>query len=162
MLAVAVVVALAVPVLAWSATNIAPGKYSGKINSVVPQLNGKSVNAEVKTQAENMVITVTYDDKTKEDWIVNPKTGTLTQKEYDAAGKMTQEYVATAKKPGEVDFYVNCKDAAKNVCDAGVKANSYWTIKNNPDNSWSYIFTGTRDANAPIAKRHEFIFKASK
>lgn len=171
--AVVVAIALAVPALAWSASpyvsSFKDGKYSGTISSkLVPDMNGKKVSLEVKHEGENAVLNVTYDDGTREVWTLNDKT--LIQKELDKTNKVANTYGATAPKPAtdtEQSFNINCKDKAKNDCDAGVDARNYWTLKATPTNEIIYSYTGVpkdkkSDATAKVEKRFEFKFSPVK
>jgi len=169
--AVAVVVALALPVLAWSATpytsSFKDGKFEGTITSVIPDLNNKKVTAEVKHEGDKVVMTVSYEGG-KEIWAWDDKS--LMQKEVDLkTGKVTQEYGATAAKTpatNEQTFNVNCKDKAKNDCDVGIDSRNYWTLKTSPTEITYLVYGVSKDkkadATAKAEKRHEFTFKFTK
>lgn len=173
MLVLAVVVALAIPAMAWSASpyvsSIKDGKYEGTINSKNPDLNGQKVVMEVKHEGDVAVSTVTYKDAkgadNKEVWRIGEKN--LDQQEFDAkTGKSGDKYGATATvaaTPNAQTFFINCKDKVKNDCDAGADARLNWTIKTGPD-TVNYIVSGvTKDKKGdPTAKpeqRHDFAFK---
>jgi hypothetical protein len=169
--AVLVVAALAVPVLGWSATpytsSFKDGKYEGTITSVVPDLNGKKATAEVKHIGDNVEVTVAYEGG-KEVWTLNDKT--LMQAEVDAkTNKPGDKYGATAAKPAatnEQTFNINCKDKAKNECDAGVDPRNYWTLKTGA-NEFKYLVYGVPrdkkgDPTVKVEKRHDFTFKLAK
>lgn len=151
-----VVVALALPALAWSA-NIASGKYDGKIQSVLPELNGKTIKAEVKQAGTKTEATVTYDNGDKEVWTWDG--AVLDQVELDKTGKEVQKYGA---KFNSGKYEINCADKVANKCDAGVDKRNYWTINSTP-NSFTYEVWGVgkdkmNDAAAAPAKRHTFTF----
>lgn len=171
LLVVAVVVALALPALAWSAspylTSVKDGKYEGTISSVVPAINGQKTTLEVKHEGEKVVATVTFPDG-KEVWTWTDKV--LEQKELDPkTGSVVKQYTATATKEPtgtEQNFAVNCKDKAKNVCDGEADFRSNWTIKANPD-GLNYVYFGVpkdkrTDTTAKAEKRIDIAFKAAK
>ena len=160
MMVLMAVAVLALPALALGATATA-GKYTGKITSLSPDLNNKTVTADVKNDGSNTTAKVTYTDGTSEEWNWNDKT--LTQKEFDKAGKVTQTYTATLT---DGKYFVNCKDKAKNECDAGIDARNYWTLNTTP-NGITYEVYGVskdkkNDATAKAEKRHTFAFQLSK
>lgn len=156
---VVAVIALVVPALAWSAPM--SGKYSGSfVFSVDPSLNGKPSTAEVKSEGNKSIATVTTADS-KEVWTWDGKT--LNQKEYDNAGKVTQEYTATLQ--GD-KYVINCKDRAKNECDAGIDSRNYWQIKETPESISYMVFGVSRDkkgdTSAKAEKRHQAELKLVK
>lgn len=159
MMVVAVMALLVLPAAAWSA-NVAPGKYTTSITSVLPELNGKTFPAEAKLQGTDNFVKVSMPDGTWEEWTWNNKT--LIQKEYDKAGKVVQQYTAT-NVGGK--YMINCKDKAKNDCDAGIDSRNYWTINVSP-NTITYVVYGVSKEmkGNPTAKtelRHTFAFKAA-
>jgi hypothetical protein len=159
-LVAAVVVALALPALGWAGMPKA-GKHEGKVTfSVDPKLNGQSLTADVKTEGSNTIATVSYAGG-KEIWTWNDKM--LDQKEVDNTGKVLQEYKATFANG---KYEVNCKDKAKNECDAGIDARNYWVINTAPDGAWTYEVFGIAkdkksDATVKAEKRHTFSFKTA-
>lgn len=165
LLVVVALVAVSLPVLAWSAspyvTSFTDGKYQGKINSVDPSINGKVATMEVKHEGDTVVGTVTYEGG-KEIWKWNDKT--LTQQEVDLkTNQPSQAYGATASAAPATNkqlFNVNCKNKAANDCDAGIDANNTWTLTS-ASNTINYTVNGKLkkgDAAAPVQKKHEFSF----
>lgn len=155
----AVAVALAVPALAWSAPMT--GKYSGSFTfSVDPSLSGKPTTADVKSEGNKTTATVVTEGS-KEVWTWDDKT--LNQKEYDKGGKVVQEYTATLQ--GD-KFTINCKDKAKNDCDAGIDSRNYWQVKTTPETITYLVYGVPRDkkgdASAKVEKRHEATLKLGK
>ena len=164
----AVVIALAVPMLAWGASNYVPsfkdGKYTGKFNSVVPALNGKDATMDLKVNGNKVTATVDYGIG-KEVWEWDETK--LRQKEIDkTTNKVVMEYGATAKNPitgNKQAFHVDCQ-AEK--CDAGAAPESHWTIEGK-DKTITYQFYGKpqdklTDPTVKIEKRHEVIFVKSE
>lgn len=160
LLVVAVAVALALPAMAWGA-GLKMGKYEGKITSVLPELNGKAVTADVKVTGTDSIAKVSYSDGTWEEWSWNDKV--LNQKEFDKTGKVTQTYGAT-NAAGK--YQVNCKDKVKNVCDADIDSRNYWTINTTPDGFTYEVYGVSKDkksdTTAKVEKRHAFAFKVVK
>ena len=103
LMVIAVVVALAVPCLAWSASNYVtsfkPGAYDGTISSVVPAINGKKVTMTLKYEGNNVVATVDFEGS-KEVWTWNDKT--LTQKEVDPKTGPLQWNMERPHRPEQV------------------------------------------------------------
>lgn len=167
LLVIVAVLALTLPVVASASnytTAFKAGKYNGTINSVLPALNGKPVTMEVTTKGNDVVATVTYEGG-KEVWTWNDTT--LNQQEFDlATNKMTMQY--GAKAPAATTgtsqkFEVNCKDKAKNDCDAGVDARNYWVLESSSPTTIKYIVFGIPkekkgDPSIKAEKRHEFVF----
>lgn len=158
-LVVAVAVALSLPALAWSSAPTA-GKYEGKITSEVKELNGQPVTMEVKTEGGKVVANVAFTDG-KEVWTWDDKT--LTQKELGPDGKVAREYGATFTNGA---YYVNCKDKAKNVCDADIDSRVNWKLVTTPDQI-NYILTGVAkaekgDPNAKVRERINIALKLKK
>ena len=163
--AIAVVVAITLPVLAWSASpylsSFKDGKYDCSITSVIPDLNGLKCQGLVKHVGNNVEITVTYKDG-KEVWTHNDNT--LIQKEFDVkTNKEVQNYGATASNtptPNSQTFNINCKGGK---CDAGVSPKNKWTIMTTAS-GFDYKVIGTpRDKQNEEAKlRHTFSFKLAK
>jgi hypothetical protein len=154
-LAVALV---ALPALASAATvNCTPGQYSGKLWSVDSGLNGKTGTLTVTKEGEKCVMKFKAEGAS-EIWEVSGNT--LFQKEFDDSGKVLQEYKASLQGN---NFVINCKDRAKNDCDAGIDYRNYWQLKTTP-NEVIYTVYGVgsdkkADATAKAVKRHEFSFK---
>lgn len=161
--AIAVLVALTVPVLAWSASpyvsSFKDGKYDMTITSVIPDLNNKKGTAEVKHVGDKVQITVKYPGG-EEKWTVSDTT--LMQEEIDK-GKVVLTYGATSKgtpTPTSQTFNINCKNGK---CDADVSAKNNWNISTTPD-SITYKVIGTpKDKQNEEAKlRHTFTMKLAK
>ena len=168
-------VALAVPmaVLATSpyTTSFKQGKYEGAFQSIVPQLNGQKAAVEVKTVGENVEATVVTGgpaDASKEVWTWNDKQ--LIQKEFDPkTNQVVKTYTATAEKPAtgsEQVYKINCKDRAKNQCDADIDGRNYWTIRALPDGFEYLVFgvPGTEKNNpaASTVRKHTLTLKLAK
>ena len=88
-----VLVALFVCVaLSAQAETLTTGKYAGTTTSIVPEINGQTATADVKTEGTKTVANITYPDNTKEVWTWD---GTkLVQQELDATGKVVASYTA--------------------------------------------------------------------
>lgn len=159
MMAVAVLALIALPAIAWSGS-VTPGKYTVSITSVLPELNGKTAEAEAKVQGADNFLKVTMGDGTWEEWAWN--NNTLTQKEFDKSGKVVNQYVAT-NSGGK--YTINCKDKAKNDCDAGIDSRNYWTINTTPTGLTYEVYGVSKDKKsdptAAVVKRHTFAFKAA-
>lgn len=156
------VVLVALPVLAGAATvNCTPGQYSGKLWSVDSGLNGKTgtltVTRTVTREVEKCVMKFKAEGA-NEVWEVSGNT--FVQKEFDNSGKVTQEYRANLEGS---NWVINCKDRAKNDCDAGIDYRNYWQLKTTPSEVIYTVYgVGSdkkTDTTAKAAKRHEFSFK---
>lgn len=157
MLVVVVMLAI-VPALAKAATvTCTPGNYTGKIWSVSTDLNGKPGTLTVTKEGEKCVMNFKAEGAS-EAWEFFGNT--LVQKEFDKTGKLMDQYSATLQ--GD-KYIINCKDRAKNDCDAGIDYRNYWVVKTTPtDVVYTVYGVGTEkkaDTAAPAIKRHEFSFK---
>ena len=156
------VMVLALPAMAWSAPCfVNSGNYKATINSpAVPDMNGKTATATVKTEGDNCVAEVTFYDGAKEKWVFNDKS--LTQTEL-ADGR---SYKALAKTPlnnNTQSYNVFCANPNSPTCDAGIDSRGVWTLKSTND-GFSYSYTGVamKDAGKKEiqpSKRFEFTFK---
>ncbi len=157
-LLVLAVALVALPALASAATiNCNPGQYSGKLWSVDTDLNGKTGTLTVTKEGEKCVMKFKAEGA-NEVWELFGNT--LVQREYDNAGKVLQEYKASLEGN---NFVINCRDRAKNDCDAGIDYRNYWQLRTTP-NEIIYTVYGVgaekkNDASAKAIKRHEFSFK---
>lgn len=164
LLALAVLVALTLPVLAWSASpyvsSIKPGTYELTINSLTKEINGLKGTGVVKNLGDRVEMTVTYGKDSKEVWTFDDKL--LNQREWDPkANKFASEYNATASNPAKSNdqtFKIKCLDPAKNIGEGGANCSFSWEIKTSPTEI-KYIVYGSKDSTPPT-QRHEFIFKA--
>lgn len=153
-LAVALVV---IPAMGFAATTCNPGTYKGSLWSVAKDLNGKSGTLTVAKNGDKCVFNFKTEGSSETWELVG---NTLVQKEYDNTGKVTDSYTATLN--GD-KYVINCKDKAKNDCDAGIDSRNYWQLGNTTD-GYKYVVYGVGtenkgNATAPVAKRHEFTFK---
>lgn len=132
------------------------GNYNGKLTSISKDLNGKTGTLVVTKEGDKCVMKFKTEGS-NEVWEVSGNT--LVQKEFDNAGKVTQQYAATAS--GD-KYVINCKDKAKNDCDSGIDSRNYWKINTTPT-TVDYMVYGVGDANksnptATVAERHKFSF----
>ncbi len=147
-----------VPAFGWAATTCNTGSYTGKIWSIDKALNGTTGNLEVKKDGEKCVMNFKAPEA-NEVWEISGKT--LAQKEMDLkTSKVVQQYNANLE--GTDKWAINCKDKAKNDCDAGVDSRNYWEIKTTPNEVvYSVYGVGSENkgkADAKVVKRHEFTF----
>ncbi len=127
------VVLVAFAFSAWAGT-LTPGTYKGtSTSSILPEVNGQTATATVKTEGNKVIATVVTKDGT-EVWTWD--NSVLRQDELDAAGKVATTYSA---KLVDGKYQVNCADRAKNICDAEIDASASWAI-NNTDNSFTYTY----------------------
>lgn len=90
----------------------------------------------------------------------------LKQTEY-VDGKATDSYGATAKATKSAivrDYYINCTDATRTKCDAGVGGKTYWNISVDPvKNTFKYIVRGfVKETDTTVGTRHVFSFTPTK
>lgn len=171
LLVVAVAVALALPAITASAStytaSFVPGKYTGTITSVIPDLNGKPATLEIKQLGNKVVATAefagskevwTWDDATLDQQEVNPKdNSTVATYKANAAG---------TPQGTKQTFNINCKDKVNNVCDAGADSRNYWVLEGTPT-TFKYTVFGVdpakkTDKALTASKRHEFTFNKAK
>jgi len=153
---VLVAVMAILPAIASAALTCNPGTYNGKFTSVVKELNGKTGTLAVTKEGDKCTMKFKAEGA-NETWEVAGNT--LTQTEYDNTGKTTQKYTAAAQ--GD-KWVINCKDRAKNDCDAGIDNRNYWKINTTPT-TVDYLVYGVGDANktnptATVVERHKFSF----
>lgn len=171
LLVVAVALALALPAITASAStytaSFAPGKYTGTIKSVIPDLNGKPATLEIKQLGSKVVATAefagskevwTWDDTTLDQQEINPTTS-ATVANYKALAAGTPQ---GAKQT----FNINCTDKTKNVCDAGADFRNYWVLEGTPTN-FTYTVYGVdpakkTDTALKAVERHKFVFNKAK
>ena len=145
------------PTLSLAETVCNPGNYTGKLWSIVPDLNGKKATLTVKKEQDKCVMNFKTEGS-NEIWELSGNT--LFQKEFDNSGKIRHQYGATL----EGDKYViNCKERAKNDCDGGIDSRHAWQLNMLP-NEIIYAVYGVKtdkrsDPKAVASKRHEFVFK---
>lgn len=149
-------------------TAIKPGNYSAVLSSKIkPENNGKQATAKVEAKDNKVVVTFQEAGSTgKEVWTLDGKT--LTQAEFDAAGKEVAKYAATATPQTATaparTFAVNCADRAANKCDNNIPSTYSWTIKPTAD-GFVYSMNGPQDKKnpaSPIVERGAYTFKMSK
>jgi hypothetical protein len=146
-----------IPVMCFAETICSPGNYTGKLWSIVPDLNGKRATLNVRKEGDKCVMNFKTEGSS-EIWELSGKT--LLQKEFDNRGKVTQQYGATLERD---KYIIDCKNRAKNECDGGIDSRHSWQLKMNPDEIIYTVYgvNGDKrnDPKAAAVKRHEFTFK---
>lgn len=166
LLTLAVVVALSLPVVAGAASNYTgnfqAGTYTGTVTSVIPAIDGKPATMEVKQIGNKVIATVSFEGG-KEVWTWD--NNKLNQQEIDLKkNTVAMTYDANAKGTPtgtKQTYYINCKDTANNVCDAGADYRNYWILDTN-GNKITYTVFGVdpakkADKSLKATKRHEFV-----
>lgn len=149
-----------------SGATIPDGTYEAQVRSVNPEINDTKAVSHVSHVSGTLIAKVQFQNGTSEEWIVSGKK--LTQKEFDATGKLTRQYSANEDDNSQgsqgdgTSFAINCANRAQNTCDAGIDARHTWTLRPQ-SNGFSYIVSGVadearNDRSVTPARRHELAF----
>lgn len=139
-----VLVALVVPVMAFGAnpySNVKPELKGMMTSSVVAEANNKKMSATTKLEGDTAVVTVSFEDGTREVWKI--ANDTIMHNELDKDGKVVATYGGKAQdltKANERTFFVNCKDKAKPDCDQGLDPRGHWKVISKSNGGLIYTY----------------------